>query len=204
MGRGQLLHAELASGSSFALVNAALRLNTLTLGGATLFLDPAFLGVYALASDLNAQVYAGDGSVLSLGGIDGLRTVVSDAGLHVRSANTGFTSDGYTVTTTRRNIRRTFPDIIAASSINSMSADGINDVNSPEAGVRFLSRASVTANVQHTAFRAIEAAEDAIEQQLSFASLNAKVFQSAKTAGMSGQLLCTPILTRTTWRPATI
>lgn len=160
--------------------------------------------MYALASDLNAQVYAGDGSVLSLGGIDGLRTVVSDAGLHVRSANTGFTSDGYTVTTTRRNIRRTFPDIIAASSINSMSADGINDVNSPEAGVRFLSRASVTANVQHTAFRAIEAAEDAIEQQLSFASLNAKVFQSAKTAGMSGQLLCTPILTRTTWRSATI
>ncbi|MBR4741358.1 MAG: autotransporter outer membrane beta-barrel domain-containing protein, partial [Desulfovibrio sp.] len=107
-----------------------------------------------------------------------------------------FTSDGYTITTTRRNIRQTFPDIIAASSINTMAARGLNDIYSPQEGIRFLSRAtegglylaksdvkntvnevsraSVTANVQHTAFRAIESVEDAIEQQLSRISLNTK------------------------------
>lgn len=319
-GSSKVAKAELNS-SSLALINSGLHLDSLVLNGATLYLDPAYLGVYALTSNLNGQVYVGDGSVLNIGAIDGLGTIASNAGMHVKKTNPGFTvgsgesilalgqtvalsgdsrlivdakvasdgsgtdapigfaayfgkgsltvmtaqaaeagglngggsgslavadgakialinaksgrtyslasgftmtthsdsgwlgknvllanyalngtgqftSDGYTVTTTRRSIRQTFPDIIAASSINTMVARGQNDVYSPEPGIRFLSRAiqgglflakrdvkntvnevsraSVTANVQHTAFRAIEASEDAIEQQLSSAGMNAK------------------------------
>ena len=326
---------------NLSVINGTMGIDALSLNGGTIFLDPSYMGVNALRTDLNGEVFVGAGSVLRVGDVNSLQATVENAGLSVTGTGDGFTvgawesvlalgqsvsmvagsnlivdatvqadgsgtakdagdsayfgpgslfvitssaaeagglqggasgtlgvantakiallnaktgntytvasgftgvnaagsgwtgdnillssyivdgtgtftADGFTITTSSKDVRETFPNIIPVSAINTMAAMGINDVNSPEGGIRFLSRAmegglyvpkedvtgmvnevsriAVTVNVQHTALRSLETATDAMDNHLSLARSDVKAV-SIKERGW--HVWATPLHSRT-------
>ncbi|MBQ5727841.1 MAG: hypothetical protein IIV56_02810, partial [Mailhella sp.] len=99
------------------------------------------------------------------------------------SAQLSRVGDSVVLTTASKDAAKVFPGIIPVSGMNEMIASGVNAVDSPRAGIRFLSRAiepqylpasntvglvnevsraSVTAGVQNTSLRIADAASDTV------------------------------------------
>ena len=104
------------------------------------------------------------------------------------SAQLSRVGDSVVLTTSSKDAAEVFPGIIPVSGMNEMIASGINAVDSPHAGIRFLSRAiepqylpasntvglvnevsraSVTAGVQNTSLRIADAASDTVLDHMS-------------------------------------
>lgn len=86
---------DVGPGSSLSLLDTRGSMEYFSLNGGTLFLDPAYMGVNALAGDLDGNVYVGSGSVLRIGPAENLERTARDAGLAV----TGLGDDAFTVGT---------------------------------------------------------------------------------------------------------